>query len=97
MAGSFLFWGPYLDLDAGVYVVKFLGEIEGQFSAEFIHDSGRMRIKQITVDDFEMPACVVLQRSVTRFEIRGIKTRAVERLRLDGVRLNCVYRPAGPP
>ncbi|HEX5319714.1 MAG TPA: hypothetical protein VFW46_11185 [Stellaceae bacterium] len=93
IAGSFLFWGPYLDLDPGVCVVEFLGEVAGQFCVEFIHDSGRMRIKQITVDDFAAPVCLVLRRAVARFEIRGIKTRSLERLKLDAIRLHYAYRP----
>jgi hypothetical protein len=95
VSGSFLFWGPYLDLKAGVYVVDFIGEVEGRFSVEFIHDGGKMRVKQIELDDFDAPACVVLVQAVEKFEIRGLKTRELKRLRLEGIRLRCVYLGAG--
>jgi hypothetical protein len=95
VSGSFLFWGPYLDLDAGVYVLTFIGEVEGEFTVEFIHDMGKMRVKRIDLGDFATPACVVLVRAVRKFEIRGLKTHALRRLRLDGVRLHCVHRVAG--
>ena len=95
--GSFLFWGPYLDLDAGVYVLNFIGEVEGELTVEFIHDTGKMRIKRISLGDLATPACVVLIRAVSKFEIRGVKTRALRRLRLEGIRLQCVHRVAGSP
>lgn len=95
--GSFLFWGPYLDLDAGVYVINFVGQVEGRLSLEFIHDSGKMRIKRIDLDDFAAPACVVLVRTVRALEIRALKTPTLERLRLEGIRIQCVYRGEAPP
>jgi hypothetical protein len=95
VSGSFLFWGPYLDLKAGVYVVDFIGEVEGRFSVEFIHNGGKMRVKQTEFDNFDAPACVVLLQAVEKFEIRGQKTRALRRLRLEGIRLRCVYPGAG--
>jgi hypothetical protein len=91
VAGSLLFWGPYLDLAAGVYLLDFVGAVDGRLSLEFVHDSGRMRIKRIELDDFRMPACVVLVEAVNGFEMRALKTRALQRLTLDGVRLQCVY------
>lgn len=94
VAGSFLFWGPYLDLDAGVYVLDFIGEVEGGLAVEFIHDFGRMRIKRLTLGDFASPACIVLVRSVKKFEIRAIKTPTLKQLKLEGIRLHCVYRGA---
>jgi hypothetical protein len=93
--GSFLFWGPYLDLDAGVYALYFLGQVEGELSVEFIHDMGKMRVKRISLSDLDAPACVVLVQAVKKFEIRGLKTRALHRLRLEGIRLHCVHRVAG--
>lgn len=96
VAGPFLFWGPYLDLAAGVYVADFHGEVQGRLSLEFVHDSGRMRIKRIDLDDFGKPACIVLLTAVKGLEIRALKTQALERLRLEGIRIQCVYRAAQP-
>ena len=93
--GSFLFWGPYLDLDPGVYVLNFIGEVEGELSVEFIHDMGKIRIKRVSLSDLGTAVCVVLVQAVNRFEIRGVKTRALHRLRLEGIRLHCVHRAAG--
>jgi hypothetical protein len=97
VSGSFLFWGPYIDLEAGVYVLNFLGEVEGELAVEFIHDMGKIRVKRIGISDFRAPACVVLLRPAAKFEIRGLKTRALRRLRLEGIRLQCAYRAAGSP
>jgi hypothetical protein len=91
VVGSFLFWGPYLDLGAGVYVLDFIGEVAGRLSLEFLHDAGKIRIKRIDIGEFAAPACVVLVRSVHAFEIRALKTQPLERLRLDAIRLQCVY------
>jgi hypothetical protein len=95
VSGAFLFWGPYLDLKPGVYVADFLGEVEGRFSVEFIHDDGKMRVKQIELDNFDAPACIVLPQAIEKFEIRGLKTRGLKRLKLEGIRLRCVYRGVG--
>ena len=97
VSGSFLFWGPYLDLDAGVYVLNFIGEVEGELAVEFLHDTGKMRVKRIGLSDFEPPTCIVLVRAVSKFEIRGLKTRALARLRLEGIRVQCVHRVAESP
>ena len=91
LPGSLLFWGPYLDLKAGVYVLNFIGEVEGRLSLEFTYDSGRMRIKRIELGEFAAPVCIVLVRAARAFEIRALKTPALDRLRLDGIRLQRVY------
>ena len=90
-----LFWGPYLPLPAGVYILTFNGELRGRLTIEFAAKSGGLRLSSAIVEDFARSLCFVLRRAVDDFEIRGVTTPALHFLRLDSVLLRCVYASEG--
>lgn len=89
--GHRLFWGPYTALPAGVYLVRFGGRVEGEFSVDFAHRDGNFRLASATLRDFAKYVCVVLREPVKDLEVRGIKTPRLRSLRLEAVAVHRAY------
>jgi hypothetical protein len=93
IAEPVLFFGPYIDLEAGVYLFRFDGHVEGVLAVRFTHRCG-LPLKQVALADFRAPLCLVLRRPVSAFEVVGEKTPSLTALRIAAV---LVERVAGAP
>ena len=95
VAEPMLFYGPYIALEPGVYLVSFRGRVVGDLFVDFAHDHGRV-FKAVTLPDFEQPICLVVTRRLENFEVRGSRTPLLKTLQLEAIAMECVYaEPAG--
>jgi hypothetical protein len=93
-----LFFGPYISLDPAIYLFRFIGDLRGVLRVRFTHQSGTP-IKEVTIDNFREPLCLVLSREVTEFEVVGEKTPSLTALRIDSIVIDrvAVERSAEAP
>lgn len=89
--GPFIFWGPYIALDAGVYLVTARGRMEGRLTLDFACDGAATRLKTATLADMSDPVCLVLTKAVSDFEVRAIKTPELRALLLESLSICCAY------
>jgi len=82
---KFVFFGPYITLDPGVYFFSFLGSLDGTLEVNFCGMAGRCILKDVTLTSFDAPICLALLEAVSDFEIRGRKTDRLTALRLEGI------------
>jgi hypothetical protein len=90
-----LFFGPYIDLDPAIYLFRFVGELRGMLRVRFTRQSGTP-IKEVTIDNFDEPLCLVLIREVTEFEVVGEKTPSLVSLRIDSIVVDRVTGERSP-
>ncbi len=79
-----LFFGPYICLDPGVYLFRFNGNLQGQLRVRFAHRCG-VPIKEVTLENFREPLCLVLRQEVTDFEVVAGKTPALRSLQIETI------------
>lgn len=94
--GHFLFWGPYLELAPGVYLVTFGGRLDGRLTVDFACNRGGTALKSVVVEDLSEAICLVLMQPVGDLEIRATKSAALRRLSLETVTIQCAYLAAEP-
>ncbi|HVC54027.1 MAG TPA: hypothetical protein VND87_18555 [Stellaceae bacterium] len=94
LAGSRLFWGPYVALAAGVYLLAFSGGVEGELTLDFAHRGGNVLLKRVGLTDFAAPVCLVLTEPAADFEMQAVKTRELRALKLEAIAFHRVYTPA---
>ena len=94
IGGRRLFWGPYVALAAGVYLLAFSGRVEGELTVDFAHRGGNILLKRAGLTDFAEPVCLVLTEPVADFEMQAVKTRALRALTLESIAFHRVYTPA---
>lgn len=81
----FVFFGPYITLDPGIYFFSFLGSLEGALEINFCGFTTHRTLKDVTLSNFDTPICLTLLEAVNDFEIRGRKTDQLTALRLEGI------------
>ncbi len=91
--GTRLFWGPYVALAAGVYLLRFNGRLDGTLAVEFAHDRGNRVIAAETLAGFERYCCLVLTRPVADLEIRGTKTAELRGFSLESIAVHRLFCP----
>ena len=82
--GAFLFFGPYIPLNPGVYLFAFRGELDGTLLVDFAHDGGPV-LKEVGITGFDQPVCVVVTKPLGNFEVRGRKTAETRTMRLSAI------------
>ena len=88
--GQTLFYGPYIALEPGVYLLTFSGSLDGALMLDFAHDGGRS-FRELEVESFARPVCLVVTEPLGDFEVRGRKSPSLRSLRLEGVEVERVY------
>lgn len=89
---KYVFWGPYIELDPGVYLFTFRGELEGELTFDFACEQGRVSLKTVTLNNFAQPICLVLTEGVKDLELRGIKGAGLKSLRIAALSVTCAYQ-----
>lgn len=92
--GSLVFWGPYLALGPGVYLLRLRGALEGTLTLDFACNQGRHVLKAAEISELARPICLVLRTGVKDLEIRALKSPALRSLTLSGLSVRCAYAPA---
>jgi hypothetical protein len=90
-SGSRLFWGPYIELQAGVYLFQFEGRVEGMLMVDFVCQRGTRQLKAARLTDFSNPVCLVLTRQVEDFEVRGATTKTLRSLTLKLIEVHRAF------
>lgn len=85
-----LFYGPYIPLAAGVYLLGFKGRLDGTLALDFAHGRGRS-FKATSLDGFIDPICLVITKPLEDFEVRGVRTPLLKSLRLEGIEVERIY------
>ena len=88
---NIIVWGPYIDLRPGVYMLKFVGEIEGSAVMQMTHNGGNSQLKRSIIGSESQTACFILRHPVSDFEIRLARTPSLRRLTLLSLKLCCAY------
>ena len=88
---SRLFWGPYIELPAGVYLFQFDGRVEGMLMVDFVCQRGNRQLKAARLTDFSNPVCLVLTRQVEDFEVRGATTKTLRSLTLKLIEVHRAF------
>ena len=92
-ATNFIFFGPYLTLSPGVYLFQFHGQLDGQLRVDFADERGTVVLKTLTINNFFDPVCLVVTKTVSKFEVRGFKTPALGALKLDSILVEAINFP----
>lgn len=79
-----LFHGPYIALDAGVYLITLNGSLVGAVRLRLTHSSG-VPIRETTLDSFAEPLLLIVTNPVGSFEVIALRTPALEALTLDSI------------
>ena len=90
-SGLRLFWGPYIELQAGVYLFQFDGRVEGMLMVDFVCQRGTRQLKVARLTDFCNPVCLVLTRQVEDFEVRGATTKTLRSLSLKLIEVHRAF------
>src|SRR5260221_13524132 len=45
--GDCIFWGPYIAVPAGVYIIRIIGRLYGRVILDFVYQSGNAQIKEV--------------------------------------------------
>jgi hypothetical protein len=80
-----VFWGPYIPLDAGVYLFTFHGRLVGDLVINFSCAAGASVLKEVNVNNFDQPICLIITKPVDEFEVRGRKTDTLEHMRVERI------------
>ena len=89
--GKFIFWGPYVGLAAGVYLVTVNGEMAGRMTLDFVCHQASTQLKTVTLEDLSQPVCLVLMQAVKDLEIRALKTPLLRSFALESIDIRCAY------
>jgi Protein of unknown function (DUF5672) len=84
IAEPVLFYGPYIALDAGVYLIKLEGCLAGAVRLRFTHSSGAP-ISETVLSSFAEPVLLILPHPVAAFEVSALRTPTLEALRLEAI------------
>jgi hypothetical protein len=95
-ATDIIFYGPYVTLPPGVYLFGFDGEIDGELVVDFADQGGTIILKKLTIDNFLDPACLAVTHTLSKFEVRGFKTPALNTLRLKSISVEAIRFPTTP-
>ena len=79
-----LFFGPYITVEPGIYLLDFEGELDGVLRLRFTHHQGQL-IKEVSVDSFGPLVCLALTRRYDEFEVVGERTAALKSFRLHSI------------
>lgn len=90
--GKHVFWGPYVDLDPGVYVFTLRGSLDGELTFDFACNHGSVSLKSVTLRDLSQPVCLALSEPVKDLELRAVKGSALRLLKLTALSITCAYR-----
>jgi hypothetical protein len=90
-SGSRLFWGPYIGLQAGVYLFQFDGRVEGMLMVDFVCQRGNRQLKAARLTDFSNPVCLVVTRQVEDLEVRGATTKTLRSLTLKLIEVHRAF------
>ena len=82
-----LFYGPYITVNSGVYLLTFEGELDGRLTLRFTHQEGRL-IRELSVDSFAKIVCLPLTERYEAWEIVGVRTAALKSLKLAAIRMH---------
>jgi len=85
IAGRFIFYGPYIHLEPGVYLLTFEGQLDGPLILDFACSGGKTRLKTLTIGNFADPVCLVLTQPAPQFEVRGATTASLQSMRLESI------------
>ena len=89
-----IFYGPYLTLAPGVYLFGFNGQLDGELNVDFADQEGAAVLKKLTIDNFLDPVCVAVTKTLSKFEVRGFKTPALNALKLDSISVETIRFPS---
>jgi hypothetical protein len=93
---SRLFWGPYIELQAGVYLFQFDGRVEGMLLVDFVCQRGNRQLKAARLTDFSNPVCLVVTRQVEDLEVRGATTKTLRSLTLNLIEVHRAFVDRSP-
>jgi hypothetical protein len=93
ISGPFLFWGPYVTLGPGTYLIWINGKLSGNLTLELACERGEMILKECTISDLNSPICLVLTSIAKDLELRAIKSDMTQLFTLESVSIRCAYAP----
>jgi hypothetical protein len=96
-ARELIFWGPYVSLPAGVFLISLNGCLDGRLTLEFACDQGNRLIKTTVLDAFSEPVCLILIEPVVDLELRARNTPLLQSLQLAAISISCAYQAAAIP
>jgi glycosyltransferase involved in cell wall biosynthesis len=82
---SVLFFGPYITVEPGVYLLSFNGELDGELQIRFTHQGGTRVVKELLVNSFGRLLCLPLTSRLDRFEVIGLRTAALRSMKLQSI------------
>jgi glycosyltransferase involved in cell wall biosynthesis len=85
VAESVLFFGPYITVEPGVYLLSFNGELDGELQIRFTHQGGTRVVKELLVNRFDRLLCLPLTSRLDRFEVVGLRTAALRSMKLQSI------------
>ena len=89
-----IFYGPYSTISPGVYLFGFNGELDGKLKVDFSCKEGTMVLKTLIINNFLDPVCLVVTKTLEKFEVRGYKTPSLNALRLGSISVETMSFPS---
>lgn len=88
---QYIFWGPYVELQEGVYIFTLHGQLDGELMAEFACDQGMTILKHQTLIRLSTPVCLILEQPVKDLELRAAKSPKLRSLLLTALSISCAH------